>query len=60
MAAGNSFEKIQHSIFLKTPGKSGVERNFLNQLKGTHAKPTLKSNLVMRYLNFFLRSETRL
>lgn len=60
MAAGNSFEKIQHSVFLKTPSKSGVERNFLNQVKGTHAKPTDKIKFSYKIFEFLsqIRNKT--
>lgn len=41
IGAEKAFGKIQHTFIMKTLRKLGMERNFLNLIKGNHTKKTL-------------------
>ena len=55
-----AFNEIQHPSMVKTLSKVGIERTYLNIIKGTYGKPTANIILnVERLKAFSLRSRTR-
>ena len=58
--AEKAFDKIQHSLIIKTLPKMGIEGTCLNTIKAIHDKPTANTILSGEKLKAFpLRSGTR-
>ena len=58
--AEKAFDKIQHSLIIKTLQKMGIERIYFNIVKAVYDKPT--ANIILNGENlkaFLLRSGTR-
>ena len=58
--AEKAFEKIQHTCMIKTLQRVGIERTYLNIIKGIYDKPT--ANIILngeKLKPFPLRSGTR-
>ena len=49
-----AFDKLQQSFIIKTLGKLEIEGNFLNLIKTTYQKPTVRASLVAQWLRICL------
>lgn len=46
--AEKTFDKVQHSVMIKTLDKPGIERKFVTLIKGIYKTPQLSSHLNVR------------